>query len=63
MIQRLRDALLVMIVAAVSVGAGLTSPLPLAAKTQVTIGGTGSALGCMKKIAEAFEQGHPGVSA
>ena len=32
-----------------------------AAETIVTVGGTGSALGSMKKLAELYEQSHPGI--
>ena len=36
-------------------------PAPVSAETNLRIGGTGSALGTMKLIADAYEKSHPGI--
>lgn len=41
--------------------AGGAIPVTASAETVVKIGGTGSALGAMKQIAEAYEKSHPGI--
>ncbi len=41
---------------------GWTFPAPAAAETIITVGGTGSALGCMRLVAALYEKSHPGVT-
>jgi len=41
--------------------AGWALPAPVSAESTLKISGTGSALGTMKQLAEAFQKSHPGV--
>jgi phosphate transport system substrate-binding protein len=53
---------LLMMVIGMALAAGGALPATVTAETIVRIGGTGSALGTMKYLAEAYEKSHPGVS-
>ena len=50
-----------MTIMGVMLAAGVVSPVTVPAETVVKIGGTGSALGSMTRVAEAYEKFHPGI--
>lgn len=52
---------LLMMVIGMALAAGGAFPAIATAETIVKVGGTGSALGTMKHLAEAYEKSHPGV--
>ena len=60
MVLRWRKRLTMVVIGTV-LSAGLMLPVTAPAETVIRIGGTGSALGSMKRLAVAYEKSHPGV--
>lgn len=60
MVLKWRNRLTMAVIGTV-LSAGLTAPVTAPAETVIRIGGTGSALGSMKRLAAAYEKSHPGI--